>query len=237
MSGHSKWSTIKRHKEAQDQKRGNIFTKMANAITVAVKKGSSGDMDTNFSLRLAVDKARSVNMPKENIARAIDRGLGKGEDGLSFEEILLEGYAPGGAPIMVEVVTDNKNRTIPELRKVFDRAGGTFAQSGAVAYLFDRLGEVTYRGNVSDDLFLELIDIGAEDMDQDDEGGIIYCAMKMVTSVATMLKERGLEKVSGGVTYKPKVENNEADVAKVGVFMDLIRENDDVQEVYSNVAA
>lgn len=237
MSGHSKWSTIKRHKEAQDKKRGNIFTKMANAITIAVKKGSSGDIDTNFSLRLAVEKAKSVNMPKDNIARAIDRGLGVGENASSFEEIVLEGYAPGGVPVVVEVVTDNRNRTIPELRKIFDKNGGTFAQSGAVMHMFDKVGSVSYVGNVDDELFLELIDEGAEDLDQDDSGGVVYCDTSAVSKIVDLLKEKEYEEVSGGLSYKPKIENLGADEGKVGAFLDMLRENDDVQEVYSNVAA
>lgn len=237
MSGHSKWSTIKRHKEAQDHKRGNIFTKMANAITIAVKKGNSGDIDSNFALRLAVDKAKSVNMPKENIQRAIDRGLGVGADAANFEEIILEGYAPGGAPVIIEVVTDNRNRTIPELRKIFDRNGGTFAQPGAVMHMFDRVGTVSYVGNIDDELFLELIDSGAEDLEQDEEGGMIFCNTSSVSRIVEMLSNRGYGEVSGGLSFKPKIEDDSIDEAKVSVFLDLLRENDDVQEVHSSVAA
>lgn len=171
MSGHSKWSNIKNKKAANDAVRGSVFTKMAKAITMAVKKGGGvGDPDANFSLRLAVDKARAVNMPKENIERAIDHGLGKGGEELT--ELLIEGFGPGGIAIIIEAVTDNRNRTIAELRSLMEKHGGRMGEPGCVIYMFDRQGtkytakyavSVDHREEV--DNFIELLR-GSDDVQE-----------------------------------------------------------------------
>src|ERR687890_868334 len=177
MSGHSKWSTIKRQKGANDAKRGALFTKVAREIIVAARAGG-GDPDANYRLRLAVDKARSVNMPMENIKRAIERATGGGE-GEQFEEIVYEGYGPGGVAFLVEAATDNRNRTAAEVRAIFTKAGGQLAGSGAVAWQFEPRGLITIpsKGQAPDDLALAAIDAGAEDVDtKDPETTEIYTA-------------------------------------------------------------
>src|SRR3954469_20066753 len=165
MSGHSKWSQIKRQKGANDVKRGAVFTKVAREITVAARQGG-GDPDANFRLRLAMEKARAVNMPADNIKRAIDKAVGGGE-GEQYEEITYEGYGPGGVAILVEAATDNRNRTAAEVRSVFAKAGGQLAGAGAVAWQFEPRGLITIpaKGQDADDLALAAIDAGAEDVD------------------------------------------------------------------------
>src|SRR3989344_5581753 len=160
MSGHSKWSTIKRQKGVADIKRGQTFTKLANAITIAVKMGGSGDPESNPRLRVEIEEAKSVNMPKENVSRAIDRGLGK-LPGQTLEEVVYEGFGPGRAAFIVEGVTDNKLRTLQEIKNIFERSGGSLAGQGAVSYMFERKGELKVigkRGN-KDEEMLELIDL------------------------------------------------------------------------------
>ena len=162
MSGHSKWSTIKRQKGVADIKRGQTFTKIANAITIAVKMGGSGDPGSNPRLRVVLEGAREVNMPKDNIQRAIDRGLGKGEAG-SLEEVLYEGFGPGKVAFLVEGVSDNKMRTTQEIKNIFEKNGGSMTGQGSVSYMFDRKGEIKIKskGGSAEEEMLELIDLGA----------------------------------------------------------------------------
>lgn len=235
MSGHSKWSTIKRKKEARDHARGNVFTKLANAIVVAVKKGGSGDPETNFALRLAIDKARAANMPNDNINRAIDRGLGKGSDGKIIEEMLFEGYGPGGVAMVVETVTDNRNRTLSEVKTIFDKSGGKPAQPGSVLYQFERVGAVSYEGLVDDETYLELIDKGLIDMEQEDAEGVIFTAADAVEEITKILMSKNLKNVSGEVTYKSKHIEPNIDADKIESLMDKLRDLDDVQEVYAAI--
>src|SRR6188474_3298754 len=171
MSGHSKWSTIKRQKGANDAKRGAVFTKVAREIMVAARAGG-GDPDANFRLRLAVDKARSVNMPQDNIKRAIEKATGGG-DAEQFEEIVYEGYGPGGVAVLVEAATDNRNRTAADVRSIFTKAGGQLAGSGAVAWQFEPRGLIAVpAGRDADDIALAAIDAGAEDVDTSDPAHI-----------------------------------------------------------------
>src|SRR3990167_6843005 len=166
MSGHSKWSTIKRQKGAADIKRGATFTKIANAITIAVKQGGGiGDADQNPKLRLAIEAARSANMPKENIERAIQRAKNKGEGEL--QELMYEGFAPGGVSVLVEAATDNPNRTTSEVKSLFNKSGARFAEPGAVAYMFSQVGEISVskNGKSIDDIFTVALDAGAEDIE------------------------------------------------------------------------
>lgn len=235
MSGHSKWSTIKRKKEARDKQRGSVFTKMANMIVVAVKKGGSGDPERNFSLRLAIDKARMANMPSSNIKRAISRGEGASA-GSFLDEIVLEGYGPSSVPVIVEVVTDNRNRTVAELKTIFDKAGGSLAEPGAVMYQFERVGRVGYKGKIDDELFLELIDLGASDLDQDAGDGAVYCSLDSVSKIAEALSKKGMVSVSVEMIYKFRGDSQSGGDVR-SKFLDQLREHDDVQGVFSNVIA
>src|SRR5579859_1825548 len=167
MSGHSKWATIKRQKGANDAKRGVLFTKLSNAISVAVRQGGGvADPNQNFKLRLAVDSARTANMPKENIERAIERVAGK--DGKVFDEVVYEGFGPGGVSVIVEAATDNKNRTTPEIKSLFEKNGGTLGQMGSVAYQFQLMGKITLqkREKTLDEIFMEAAELGARDVEE-----------------------------------------------------------------------
>src|SRR3989344_1854507 len=196
MSGHSKWSTIKRAKGAADAKRGLTFTKVGNAITIAAKLGNSGDAESNPRLRMALEEARSVNMPKENIQRAIDRGLGN-LPGQSLEEVTYEGFGPGKAAFLVEAVTDNKLRTLAEMKNLFERSGGALGGSGSTAYMFKKTGEikVSSKSNRREDEILEIIDGGAEDVEELDEEGklkyLVYADPTSYSQVLNYLKEHG----------------------------------------------
>src|SRR5689334_9375269 len=170
MSGHSKWSTIKRQKGAKDAARGALFTKLGNAIAIAARAGD--DPDTNFSLRLAIDKAKGANMPMANIQRSIDRGSGK-LGGEQIQELLYEGYGPGGTAILVEVATDNTNRTLPEVRLAFSKHGGNLAEKGAVAFQFEHKGMIRVKGT-GDDLMMAALDAGAEDLQEEGDESVIY---------------------------------------------------------------
>src|SRR5215470_19394765 len=194
MSGHSKWSTIKRQKGATDAKRSAVFTKVAREISVAARQGG-GDPDANYRLRLAMDKARSVNMPQDNIKRAIERATGAGE-GEQFEEIVYEGYGPGGVAILVEAATDNRNRTASEVRSMFTKAGGQLAGSGAVAWQFEPRGLIAVLRDTKvdpDEVALAAIDAGAEDVDTDGTETIdIYTAPAELESVRKALEGAGV---------------------------------------------
>src|SRR5579883_2068871 len=170
MSGHSKWATIKRQKGANDAKRGVLFTKLSNAISVAVRQGGGvADPTQNFRLRLAVDAARNANMPKENIERAISRASGK--DAKAFEEVVYEGFGPGGISVIIEAATDNKNRTTPEVKSIMEKNGGTMGQMGSVAYQFQLIGRITLqKGEKSlDDIFMEAAELGAQDVEEGED--------------------------------------------------------------------
>jgi YebC/PmpR family DNA-binding regulatory protein len=242
MSGHSKWSTIKRAKGITDAKRGQAFTKLANAITIATKLGNSGDADSNPRLRLAIDAARAVNMPKDNIQRAIDRGLGK-LGGQSLEEVLYEGFGPGRVAFIVEGVTDNKNRTNSEVRNIFDKSGGNMGSIGSVAYMFDRKGEirVVSKGGDHDEELLELIDLGAEDVEDFDDEGIkkylVYVEIPELNVVSTKITQSGYVVESSEIIHKPNTLTeikDEETANKIFTFMDKLEDNDDIQKVYSN---
>ncbi len=241
MSGHSKWSTIKRAKGITDIKRGQAFTKLANVITIAVKLGSSGDPDANPRLRMAIDEARSVNMPKENIQRAIDRGLGKG-DGQALEEVLYEGFGPGKVAFMVEGVTDNKLRTTSDVKNVFDRSGGAMAGQGAVGFMFNRCGEIRVmsKGADADDELLVLIDAGAEDVEDFDDGQkkyLVYTSLAELNNVTSKLTQTGFTVESQSLIYRPitVVEIKDAETTqKIMDFVDKLESLDDVQKVYAN---
>lgn len=243
MSGHSKWSTIKRQKGAADIKRGQTFTKLANAITIAARTGGSGDPASNPKLRVAVEAARKVNMPKENLQRAIDRGLGK-LPGQMLEEVLYEGFGPGRVAFVVEGVTDNRMRTNQEVKNLFDRSGGNLGGQGSVAYMFDRKGEIkvkTKGGNQEDEI-LELIDLGAEDVeDYQDEEGIqryfVYVDSSNLSNVNNNITQSGYEVEGSEIVYKPNVSSQISDqeiARKLIEFSEKLEDMDDVQKVYAN---
>jgi YebC/PmpR family DNA-binding regulatory protein len=237
MSGHSKWSTIKRAKGANDAKRGAVFTKVAREISVAARAGG-GDPDANYRLRLAMDKARSVNMPAENIKRAIDKATGAG-DGEIFEEIVYEGYGPGGVAILVEAATDNRNRTAADVRALFTKAGGQLAGSGAVAWQFEPRGLITIpaKGQDPDDVALAAIDAGAEDVDTTgDEVVEVYTTPGGLEQVRKALDSAGLpvESAENTMIAKNTVEVDEHRARQNLRLVEMLEDLDDVQRVTAN---
>ncbi len=233
MSGHSKWSTIKRQKGAKDAARGAVFTKLGNAIAVAARAGADPDM--NFSLRLAVDRAKAANMPTANIQRSIDRGSGK-LGGDQIQEVVYEGYGPGGVAILVECATDNVNRTLPEVRTAFTKHGGRLAEKGAVAFQFDRKGSIRVKGT-GDDLVLQAIDAGAQDAQEEDGAMVIYTDPKELAKVRQNLQDAGVQVLDAELTFVPNntVEISDADTAgKIIRLMEALDEVDDVSATHTN---
>ncbi len=237
MSGHSKWSTIKRKKGAADAKRGQLFTKLAREISVAARSGLP-DPDANFRLRLAVEKARSENMPKENIDRAIQRAAGAGS-GDNFDEVYYEGYGPGGTALMIQAMTDNRNRTVGEVRAVLTRAGGTLGESGSVGWMFDHVGSITLSadGHDPDEIGLVAIDAGASDVLTEDGTVEITTEVQDLARVRDALIEAGFQVESADLTMQPKtVLTPEPDVAvKTIRLLERLEDLEDVQQVYSNL--
>lgn len=239
MSGHSKWSTIKRQKGAADVKRGATFTKISNAITIAVKQGGGiGDPDQNPRLRLAIELARSANMPKDNIERAIARATSKEAGDLS--ELTYEGFAPGGVSVLVEAVTDNTNRTTSEVKSLFNKSGASFAGPGAVAYQFDQSGEITVIKNDKsiDDIFLLAAELGALDVEDRGEEVGIYTQVSDLAKIKEGLTKQGLNVTGAEISRKPKntVQVGEEQKEKIVNFLSALEDMDDVQKVYSNVS-
>jgi YebC/PmpR family DNA-binding regulatory protein len=234
MSGHSKWSTIKRQKGANDAKRGALFTKVAREISVAARQGG-GDPDANYRLRLAIDKARSVNMPADNIKRTIDKAVGGGE-GEQFEEIVYEGYGPGGVAILVEAATDNRNRTAAEVRSVFAKAGGQLAGSGAVAWQFEPRGLITVASGDPDEVALAAIDAGAADVDTEADPLEIYTEPADLEAVRTALERAGVavDDAESAMIAKQTVELDEAKARQALRLVELLEDLEDVQRVTAN---
>jgi YebC/PmpR family DNA-binding regulatory protein len=237
MSGHSKWSTIKRKKGAEDAKRGKIFTRVAREITVAAREGG-GDPGTNAALRLAIDKARAANMPKDNIERAIKRGTGELEGG-QLEEVIYEGYAPHGVALLVKCLTDNRNRTLSEVRRIFNRSGGNLAEAGAVAWMFDTKGYLTVaRDNLDpDDIFMMAIDAGAEDIEVSDDFVEVYTLPSDLHAVREGLIGSGLTVEEAELSQVPKtmMTLGEKETLQIMNMIESLEELDDVQQVYSNL--
>lgn len=227
MSGHSKWSTIKRQKGAKDAARGALFTRLGSAVAIAARSGADPDM--NFALRLAVDKARAANMPLANIQRSIDRGSGK-LGGEQIQEVLYEGYGPGGVAILVETATDNLNRTYPEVRLAFSKHGGNIAEKGAVVFQFERKGMIRVIGN-GDDLMMQALDAGAEDMQEEGEESVIYTDQKDLARVRDTLKEAGIKITEAELTYVPNTTVEVTDAATAGKIMRLMDALDDCDDV------
>jgi YebC/PmpR family DNA-binding regulatory protein len=232
MSGHSKWSTIKRQKGAKDAARGALFTKLGNAIAIAAKSGTDPDM--NFALRLAIDKAKAANMPAANIQRSIDRA--KDKEAAQLHELTYEGYGPGGVAIMVEAATDNVNRTLPEVRLAFSKHGGNLAEKGAVAFQFDRRGMIRVRGN-GDDIMMAALEAGATDVQDEGNESVIYTESTDLAKVRDQLKDGGLDITEAELTFVPNttVEVTDANTAgKIMRLMDALDECDDVTNTHVN---
>lgn len=243
MSGHSKWAQIKRQKGVADVRRGQTFTKLANAISIAARLGGSGDPDSNPRLRVELEAAKKVNMPKENVARAIDRGLGR-LPGQTLEEVVYEGFGPGGVAFYVEGVTDNRLRTNQEIKHLFDRSGGNMGGQGSVAYMFDKKGEikVVSKGGSSEEEMLELIDLGAEDVEDFKEEEmrkyLVYIESPEVNTMSTKITQAGYEVESAEIAMKPNIVTAVTDketVNKVLEFAEKLDSHDDIQKVYANL--
>lgn len=239
MSGHSKWSTIKRKKGAADAKRGQLFTRLAREIVIAVREGG-GDPETNFRLRLTIDRARSLNMPKENIDRAIKRGTGEDKDGAAIEQITYEGYGPHGIALMIDCLTENRNRTVSELRHALTHAGGSMGEVGSVSWQFDRIAYFGIEGKGVDfDKIFELaLEGGAEDINQDEDSYIeITAPVDAFKTISDLLKMNKLEIDEAELRMLPKQEialDSEKTI-KVMHLIENLEDLDDVQNVYSNL--
>jgi YebC/PmpR family DNA-binding regulatory protein len=237
MSGHSKWHTIKHKKGALDAKRGKIFTKLIKEITVAARTGGSGDVDSNARLRKAVNDAKAQNMPNDTIDRAIKRGTGELE-GVAYDEITYEGYGPNGVAVLVETMTDNRNRTVAEIRHIFSKNGGNLGESGSVAWMFDKKGYIVVdkAAKSEDDLFEIAIEAGAEDMQ--DEGDVfeIFTTPDSFETVAEAIKKAGIEPQASEVSMIPQnyIKLEGGDAKQMMKLYDALDDNEDVQKVYAN---
>jgi YebC/PmpR family DNA-binding regulatory protein len=237
MSGHSKWHTIKHKKGALDAKRGKIFTKLIKEITVAARTGGSGDVDANARLRKAVTDAKGLNMPNDTIDRAIKRGTGQLE-GVAYDEITYEGYGPGGVAVLVETMTDNRNRTVAEIRHIFSKNGGNMGESGSVAWMFDKKGYIVVdkAAKSEDELFEIAIEAGADDMQ--DEGNVfeIFTNPENFESVHEAIKAAGIEPQAAEISMVPQnyIHLEGGDAKTMLKLYDALDDNDDVQKVYAN---
>jgi YebC/PmpR family DNA-binding regulatory protein len=237
MSGHSKWHTIKHKKGALDAKRGKIFTKLIKEITVAARTGGSGDVDANARLRKAVSDAKGLNMPNDTIDRAIKRGTGQLE-GVAYDEITYEGYGPSGVAVLVETMTDNRNRTVAEIRHIFSKNGGNMGESGSVAWMFDKKGYIVVdkESKTEDELFEIAIEAGADDMQ--DEGDVfeIFTSPDSFESVTEALKAAGIEPQAAEISMVPQnyIKLEGGDAKTMLKLVDALEDNDDVQKVSAN---
>jgi YebC/PmpR family DNA-binding regulatory protein len=239
MSGHSKWSTIKRQKTKSDVKKGLTFTKLSKAIIIAVKQGGGiTDPGKNFRLRLAIDAARASNMPKENIERTIQRAVRKDEG--DIEEVIYEGFAPLGVALMIEAATDNPQRTTSEIKNIFNKSGANFGQPGSVSYQFSQMGRIDVLRNdkTMDEIFSMAIEAGAQDIEETDDGVAIYTGVSDLARVKNYLSDKGLNVFNAQLFRKPKISmeiGNPDELGKVKNFIETINNLEDVQNVYSNL--
>jgi YebC/PmpR family DNA-binding regulatory protein len=237
MSGHSKWATIKRAKGAADAKRGKLFSKLSKSISVAVRTGGGNtDPSFNFKLRMAIDKAKEAAMPADNIDRAIKRGAGEGKE--AIESVAYEGYGPAGSALIVEAVTDNKNRTTQTVRNAFNKSGGRMGEQGSVAWMFESKGQILLEKQPgTEDLALELIDVGAEDIKETDDGLEIYTLPADLEKVKKHIEDKGLKVLDAEVIMRPgqSVDLSDADAEKVQNLIAALEEDDDIMNVHSNV--
>ena len=237
MSGHSKWSSIKHKKGAADAKRGKIFTKLIKEITVAARMGGSGDPDANPRLRSAITAAKNENMPKDNIERAIKKGTGELE-GVSYEESTYEGYGPGGAAVLVESLTDNKNRAVADIRHIFNKCGGNMGENGCVSWMFDKKGYVVIESAViEEDALMEIaLEAGAEDVRKDGDNFEVISAVEDFEAVRTAIDEKSIACIAAEITMLPQstasLKGKEAE--QMIRLMDMLEDCEDVQKVYTN---
>ncbi len=237
MAGHSKWANIKHKKAANDKKRAKVWTKIIREITVAAKEGGTSDPNAHPRLRLAVDKALAANMPKDTIERACKRGAGE-TDGANYEEIRYEGYGPGGIAILVDCMTDNRNRTVSEVRHAFTKAGGNLGTDGSVSYLFNKIGSIIFASGADEDAIMEVaLDAGADDIVTEDDGSIeVITSPENFSTVVAALKEAGLEPLAAEITMRAdlltSVDTETAE--KLLRLIDVLEDLDDVQEVHFN---
>ncbi len=240
MSGHSKWAKIHRKKGAADAKKGASFTRLSNAITLAAKE-KGGDPSMNFSLRLAIDKAKAENMPKDNIDRAVKKGTGELE-GQQISEVVYEGFMPGGIPIIIEALTDNKNRTAANIKHILSKHGGSLGSSGSVSWQFERKGviqlkEGSTKGKDKDELELDIIDAGADDIKGKDGQLAVLCPMESLQEVREKLEEAGFEIDDASLEWIPKetISISAEDNEKVGKLFEILEDDEDVMGFYTNV--
>ena len=235
MAGHSKWANIKHRKAAADAKKGKVFTRLIKEITVAARLGG-GDPDTNPRLRLAMDKAREANMSKDSVHNAVKRGSGALE-GVSYEEARYEGYGPGGAAVMVDCLTDNRTRTVAEVRHAFTKNGGNLGSDGSVAYLFKHCGQFVFAPGTSEDRVMEVgLEAGAEDVVRNDDGSIeLVCAPADFVAVRAALEKAGFKPELAEITMKPSTEAqlSGGEAARMRQLLDALETLDDVQDVYT----
>ncbi|MGB7918770.1 MAG: YebC/PmpR family DNA-binding transcriptional regulator [Desulfobacterales bacterium] len=237
MSGHSKWSTIKHKKAASDVKRGKIFTKIIKEITVAARMGGGGDPNANPRLRAAIQAAKTENMPKDNIERAIKKGTGDLE-GVSYDESIYEGYGPGGAAVLVDSLTDNKNRAVSDIRHIFAKNGGSLGESGCVAWMFSKKGYIVVeRAGVSEDTLMEAaLEAGAEDVREDDDNFEVIAAPETFEEVKAAIEKAGIPTIAAEVTMLPQSTTSLADkeAEQMVRLMEMLEDCEDVQKVYTN---
>jgi len=236
MSGHSKWSTIKRKKGAKDAERGRIFTRLIKEITVAARHGG-GDEASNPRLRSAIQAAKTANMPSKNVENAVKKGTGE-LPGVTYDEVVYEGYGPGGIALYIETLTDNKNRTVAEIRHILTKHGGSLGENGSVAWMFDKKGVISIpaANTTEDDLMMVVLDAGAEDIEQDDDIFLVKSAPANFEAVKTALEENGVAYDSADLILEPHntiaVEGKQAE--QLLKLLDLLEDQDDVQNLYSN---
>ena len=237
MSGHSKWASIKHKKAATDAKRGQLFTKLARAITIAAREGG-GDPDSNFTLAAAIEKAKGYSMPKDNIQRAIDRGNGEGSGDEQIERVVYEGYGPGGAALLVDALTDNRNRTGAEVRNAFDKSGGSLGEPGSVAWQFEKKGVVLVDGDrYSEDDLMPAIDAGADDVVLDDDVLKVTTDPTTLTAVRVALERAGIEVESAELAMEPNTVvdiDAESEARALVRLMEALDDHDDVEAVHAN---
>jgi YebC/PmpR family DNA-binding regulatory protein len=238
MAGHSKWANIKHKKQKEDKRRGKLFSKLSRKIAVAARQGG-GDPEMNSDLRMAIQKAKDNNMPNDNIERAIKRGTGN-LDGLTYESFVYEGYGPGGVAIYMDIMTDNRNRTAAEVRHILDKNGGNLGSNGCVAWMFQRKGELVLDLSEfeveEDELLLEVLEAGAEDLEYGEEDAVIYTDPSNYEDARKALEEAGYEFESADLAMVPdnEVSLDKKDAKKMLRLMDQLEDHDDIQEVYSN---
>jgi YebC/PmpR family DNA-binding regulatory protein len=237
MAGHSKWASIKHKKKAVDAKRGALFTKLTRAITVAAREGG-GDPEGNPALALAIQKARDASMPKDNIERAVAKGTGADSDADAYEAVVYEGYGPGGVAVIVEALTDNRNRAASDVRSYFTKSGGNLAETGAVSFMFDRVGVIEYDAKVaSEDAMMEAaIEAGADDVSSSEGGHEIFASQETFRDVAKALEAKFGEPRKAALTWRPQntVAVDDETGEKLLKLIDMLNEHDDVQNVYAN---